>query len=264
MKISVKKKILLLFSSSIFFTVYFFNSTMEKNDTSPTFPINDEIFIENSELSYNYIASKIQCTNYNKSIRHHRSEIEQKAKDYLSHQSIAHRTKECSNYIAQINSLGSVPVTKEENETRIAFSIKVHKEIGILEMFMALYFRPSDAYCIHVDAKASKEVFAAVKGIVKCYNQMFPHSTVFIPRHAIPVFWGRGRSILEADWICYRELHELGNQWNYLTSGAGTELPLVSIQRLRHVLKKHGGNLLMVNTRNTYTERQHDFWEMQR
>ena len=215
------------------------------------------------ELSYKFFASTIQCSD-DELTQFPGSVIKQKAKNYLSDQSVLQRTKECSNYFTKVDTHGFSQVTKEEEETPIAFSIKVHREIGILEMFMALYFRPSDAYCIHVDAKASREVFATVNGIVNCYNHMFPKAAVFMPRQSVPVFWGTGGSILEADWICYREFHELGNQWKYLTSVVGTELPLVSIQRLRYVLNKNKGNVVVINEKNRNTDRQLQFWEIQR
>lgn len=265
MIISLKRTALVALSStSIFLSIYFLSSKLVGKTHTNWFSMSNEVFSNKSEqLSYELFASTIQCSRANKSTLNS-SELEQKAKDYMSEQRLVERTRECSNYFAEIDSHGFSPSTKEETETPIAFTIKVHKEIGILEMFMALYFRPSDAYCIHVDAKAGKEVFAAVKGMIKCYNQMFPQSAVFMPRQAIPVFWGAGGSILEADWICYRELYELGSRWKYLTSGAGTELPLVSIQRLRHVLQRYGGYLLMINDKNGNPDRQLHFWEMHR
>ena len=81
--------------------------------------------------------------------------------------------------------------------------------------------------------------------------------------HRIPVFWGNGGSILEADLICYRELLATNRKWKMLASVAGTELPLVSIQRFRERLEEAGGNAMQVMA-NPNKERQSQHWEIQR
>ena len=41
--------------------------------------------------------------------------------------------------------------------TSIAFNIMVHSQPGILELFLALYFRPDNHYVFHLDYKVKFE-----------------------------------------------------------------------------------------------------------
>ena len=209
-----------------------------------------------SLVTFRKLSSSLECE---KGQYRRNSTFQLETRYLLSEEQIINRTSHCSNYFSKISSNGFRPITKEEEETPLAFSFLAHKQIGILEIFMALYFRPTDAYCIHVDAKASTIVLDAVKGIVNCYNEAFPESVVFIPRHVTSVYWGKGGSILEADWICYRELAERSKKWKYVSNMAASELPFVSIQRFRQKLKEAGGNVMVIGT-NKHLQRQKRFW----
>ena len=66
-------------------------------------------------------------------------------------------------YLFQIN----------ESFPKIAMSHTVHKEIGIFEMMMSLFYHPQNSHCIYIDQKAYYKVFEAVNGIVKCYKEKF-------------------------------------------------------------------------------------------
>ena len=70
---------------------------------------------------------------------------------------------------------------------------------GILEIFLALTFRPGDSHCIHVDPKADEATTRAIKAVVSCYNHKFPNATVFEVPHPISVFWGH-ISVLEVSF----------------------------------------------------------------
>lgn len=76
------------------------------------------------------------------------------------------RTSNCDEYFALIDTFAFEPVTREEQKFPLAFSFQAHKHIGVMEMFLALYFRPTDSYCIHVDEKAGKKVKQAVNAVV--------------------------------------------------------------------------------------------------
>ena len=36
-----------------------------------------------------------------------------------------------------------------------------------------MVYQPKSSHCIHIDAKAEEKVYAAVRGIVKCYKEVF-------------------------------------------------------------------------------------------
>ena len=131
-------------------------------------------------------------------------------------------------------------------------------------MFLSLYFRPTDAHCIHIDAKADPKVFKTVLGLVHCYNEVFPNALVFIPRQVIPVFWGLGGTLMEADFICYRELMARSDKWKYVGNVAGTELPFVSIQRFRQKIKDSNGVSVSVGKITKFGDRMQHYWEMER
>ena len=198
-------------------------------------------------LNYEYFAKSLNCKNKSS---YQNPAFKKEAQAFLSNEHIIARCSDCSSYFDIINSNGFDPPTPEEKEWPLAFAYTVHKQIGILEMFLALYFRPTDAHCIHVDAKAKPEIFKTVLGIVQCYNKVFPQSLVFMPRQSIPVFWGAGGSMMEADAICYRELMARSKKWKYVGNIAGTELPFVSIQRFRQKLRRLGGNSMAIARNN--------------
>lgn len=221
-----------------------------------------ELFTEEHEeqKNYEYFARALDCR-YNNSYQN--QNYKKKAMDFLSNEQIISRCSDCSSYFNTINSNGFAPITQEEMKTPLAFSYTVHKDIGVLEMFLSLYFRPTDAHCIHVDAKADPKIFKTVLSIVNCYNEVFPESLVFMPRQVVPVFWGTGGSTLEADFVCYRELMARSNKWKVVGNVAGTELPFVSIQRFRQKLKDSNGFSINLSY-NINLDRVKHYWEMER
>ena len=174
----------------------------------------------------------------------------------MSLEAIHSRTKHWGEYFKDIPTHGFDAVTQEEKDFPIAFAVTLHKDVGIFELFLAQFFRPSDSYCIHVDAKASQDVHFAVKQIVDCYQRAFPDSVIINVAEPIPVFWGSGGSILEADWICYRELRKKSLTWKAVANFAGTELPLVSVQTFRERVQKSGGNVMTMRLTNRFSYRQ--------
>ena len=193
------------------------------------------------------------------------AKIKTKNKSFLSEPQIIERTQDCSVYFELIkpNIHENSMSTPEERAFPLAFAITTHHEIGILEMFLALYVRPKDSYCIHVDEKAKPVIHRAAQAIVNCYNEMFPKTDIFIASRTIPVYWGNGGSILEAELICYRELLRRNKAWKAMADIAGTELPLVSVQRFRENIKNAGGNIMHIMY-NPAKERQTQSWEIRR
>ena len=71
---------------------------------------------------------------------------------------------------------------------------------SILEMFLALTFRPGDSHCIHIDPKADVATTRAIKAVIGCYNYKFPNTTVFEVPHPVSVYWGH-ISVLEVSFF---------------------------------------------------------------
>ncbi|XP_059088386.1 N-acetyllactosaminide beta-1,6-N-acetylglucosaminyl-transferase-like [Tigriopus californicus] len=175
---------------------------------------------------------------------------------FLAEESIIARSMDCVKYFEIVDIVNQRLVSEAQEQYPIAMSHSVHDQIGILEMFLALMFRPQDLHCIHVDLKASEEVMAAISGVVKCYKQKYPDSEIFIPKYRVPVFWGYD-SVLEADMICMRELLKSEKPWKVYINPAGSEMPLVSSRVLRRELKSlHNRNYIDYEIFNK-TDRQH-------
>lgn len=114
-------------------------------------------------------------------------------------------------------------------------------------MFLAAQFRPVDSHCIHVDPKASPQIKNTVNSIVKCYNEKFPETNLFVAKYPVPVYWCHG-SVLEADLICLRELNERDKTWKMFLNPAGTEMPMMTHQDMRAWLQANQeGNFLDVS-----------------
>ena len=78
----------------------------------------------------------------------------------FSEQAILERTQNCSSYFYVIPALFKNPDLYKferdalnDDDEAIAYNIMVHSQPGIVEVFLALYFRPNDHYVFHLDAK---------------------------------------------------------------------------------------------------------------
>ena len=79
-----------------------------------------------------------------------------------SEDAILRRTQNCSVYFSVIPALFENVDIKEyegaimkDMSTSIAFNVMVHSHPGILELFLALYFRPDNHYAFHLDKKVN-------------------------------------------------------------------------------------------------------------
>ena len=137
--------------------------------------------------------------------------LEARIADYLSEETIIERSRSsCEVYFESISKLLTYDPSSESSGCDVrgknfplAFSISTHQQIGILEVFLALFFRPCDSYCIHMDAKAPTEVKKALDAVVNCYRTL--GGSVFVHPNPVSVVWG-AYSVLETDILCMQEL----------------------------------------------------------
>ena len=121
------------------------------------------------------------------------------ALSFLSDEAILQRTDNCDSYFKTMDIFGqelSDARFKLTSESPLAFSHSIHQQPGILEVYLALTFRPGDSHCFHIDPKAGFRTTKAMVSIISCYNQKFPNTTMFAVPHPVPVYWGH-YSILE-------------------------------------------------------------------
>ena len=133
---------------------------------------------------------------------------------FLSEESILYRTTNCDSYYEIMDIFGrelSGARLSLVTESPLAFSHSIHKQAGILEVFLALTFWPTDSHCFHIDAKASDVTAKAIETVISCYNQRYPNATIFAVQHPVPVYWGHF-SVLEASYKLHCE-STLQHEW---------------------------------------------------
>ena len=121
--------------------------------------------------------------------------------------------------------------SRVEIEFPIAFLFVIHHNPQQIVRLLRVLYRPQNAYCIHVDAKAKPDVIEAFRSLSQCVPN------VLVPRKLISVFWGFGESLLEAQLSCLEALRSARRswKWRYVMNLAGTELPMVTN---RHIVER--------------------------
>lgn len=135
-------------------------------------------------------------------------------------------------------------LTKEEEEFPIAFSILLFKHPEQFERLFRAIYRPQNFYCLHVDLKTFKHIFASVEKVSSC----FPN--VFMASQRINVVWGH--TVLDAELTCIRDL--LKYKWKYFINLTGQEFPLKTNWELVKILKTYNGANDIESTIQRYVE----------
>lgn len=124
------------------------------------------------------------------------------------------------------------PLSQEEAEFPIAFSILAYKDIHQVERLLRAIYMPQNFYCIHVDTKAPPEVLEAFKALVGCFEN------VFLASKLESVYWGH-ISIIYAEMHCIEDL--LKFKWKYFINLSGQMFPTHSNRGLVRILKLYDG-----------------------
>ena len=124
-------------------------------------------------------------------------------------------------------------MTAEEENFPIAYSILMYKDVNQVERLLRAIYRPQNYYCIHVDKKASKNAYSAMRSIVNCFTN------VFLTSRSIKVRWGT-ITVLEPDLLCMEELWKY-RKWKYFINLTGQEFPLKTNLDLVRILKAYNG-----------------------
>ena len=183
--------------------------------------------------------------------------------EFLSDESIIHRSGDCEAYFHNFPVLENLQPQSDQKRQNfpLAFSHLVHHEIGILEAFLAVFFRTTDLHCIYLDKKAGEKTKAALNGLLNCYQKKFFHSEkegldrLFIHEGSEAIHWGHS-SILKADLECLKQLliKDKTTGWKYFLNLAGSELPLKSEEWTRKMLMSFRGeeNIIEANELPNY------------
>ncbi|XP_068694092.1 N-acetyllactosaminide beta-1,6-N-acetylglucosaminyl-transferase-like isoform X2 [Montipora foliosa] len=130
---------------------------------------------------------------------------------------------------------GHPPVSEEEKQLPIAYSITLYKSARLFERILQAIYMPNNVYCIHIDKKSPDILLTAIKAMIRCLPN------VFIAATRTSVFWGHF-SLVQAQFNCMEELSRSNVKWKYYISLVGQDFPLYvnkEIVRALLTLKNH-------------------------
>ena len=85
----------------------------------------------------------------------------------------------------------------------LAYAVLLY-QVEQFERFLRAIYHPDNIYCLHVDVKAGETVRKAAESITNCFDNVFLST-----RHEYIIY--AGKSVLQAEINCLRDLHNLGN-----------------------------------------------------
>lgn len=156
-------------------------------------------------------------------------------RQYVIHPSFyINKTKFCHSFQEEMG-YDSYPVTDDEKNFPIAFSLILHKDIKHFEILLHTIYRPQNIYCLHVDQKSPQDYKDAIWKIADC----FPN--VFVASKLEAVFYA-SYSRLQADLNCMEDLLQKSVTWKYLINIAGQSFPLKTNLELVNILQIYNGS----------------------
>ncbi|RUS84602.1 hypothetical protein EGW08_007629 [Elysia chlorotica] len=144
------------------------------------------------------------------------------------------------------------PLTQEEEEFPLAYSILVFKDIELVERLLRSIYRPQNSYCINVDIKSDPEFYRAVTALVKCFSDNVRMSSI-----RFDVRWAT-YTVLEPELVCMQDLWDMDEErhekdtakdgqkvesrksrkpWKYFINLTGQEFPLKTNYELVKMIK---------------------------
>lgn len=151
----------------------------------------------------------------------------------ISDKEFTNLTKDCQAF-RESRLYDSFPVTKEELEFPLAFSILLYKEVDQAERLLRAIYRPQNVYCFHVDGNSPEVVHNAVKAIASCFDN------VFVVSSTVDVIYG-GYSRLQADLNCMKDLVSHKVEWKYFINLPSQQFPLKTNAEMVKILKIYNG-----------------------
>ncbi|KAJ8318660.1 hypothetical protein KUTeg_003751 [Tegillarca granosa] len=142
-------------------------------------------------------------------------------------------TKDCKTFRGS-RLYDSIPVSKEELEFPLAFSILLYKEVDQAERLLRAIYRPQNVYCFHVDGNSPEVVHSGIKAIANCFDN------VFVVSSTVDVIYG-GYSRLQADLNCMKDLVLHKVKWKYFINLPSQQFPLKTNAEMVKILKIYNG-----------------------
>lgn len=161
----------------------------------------------------------------------------------LSDSNVVTLTNNCVAY-KSLRHYHEKPVSQEERDFPIAYSLVVHKDAINVERLLYTIYSPANVYCIHYDQKSPSYFKKAMINLASC----FPN--VFIASKLESVIYAH-ISRLQADLNCLSDLLKSPVQWKYAINLCGQDMPLKSNFELVSELKKLNGKNMLETSRPT-------------
>nr|Q5T4J0.2 RecName: Full=Beta-1,3-galactosyl-O-glycosyl-glycoprotein beta-1,6-N-acetylglucosaminyltransferase 6 [Homo sapiens] len=135
----------------------------------------------------------------------------------------------CPYYVLE-NHYITTPLSTEEAAFPLAYVMTISQDFDTFEwLFWAIYM-PQNVYCIHVDKAATIDFKIAVSELLECF------SNAFISSQSEYIIYG-GKSRLQADLACMRDLIASTVQWRYVTNTGDHDFPLKTNREIVQYLK---------------------------
>ncbi|XP_072004136.1 beta-1,3-galactosyl-O-glycosyl-glycoprotein beta-1,6-N-acetylglucosaminyltransferase 3-like [Engystomops pustulosus] len=169
----------------------------------------------------------------------------------LNEKDFVNITSDCTNF-KKVRKYVTLPMSKEEENFPIAYSMVVHTKIDMFERLLRAIYAPQNIYCVHVDEKSTEQFKAAVRAIASCFDNVFVASKLV---KVVYASWSR----VQADFNCMEDLLQSKVQWRYLLNTCGTDFPLKTNAEIVRVLKTLNGKNTMESESPTEFKRKR--WE---
>ena len=156
----------------------------------------------------NTVCGKFISDTWNRTI--HTDDIEQRQRflrDRNRQSNTHYGNISCSKFIVD-NGFYSKRITTAERDNSMAFTILVYKYLYQFQVLMRTLYVRTNLHCIHVDRKASQEIYLYAHKLSTCLENVHVLDT------RIAVQWG-DITILEAQSLCQRFLLNQSSAWHY-------------------------------------------------
>ncbi|CAF1296824.1 unnamed protein product [Adineta ricciae] len=112
----------------------------------------------------------------------------------------------------------------------MAFTILIYKNFYQFQILIETLYIQTNFYCIHIDLKASKQIYEFARILSNCLEN------VFLLNQRFNISWGTF-SILQVERLCQQILIERSSKWFYYMTIAGSELPIETNRNRLEILQ---------------------------
>lgn len=151
----------------------------------------------------------------------------------ITNEQYVKETEDCDKFLRTRSYLPS-PLSEEEEEFPVAYSIVIHHKVQNFERLLRSIYSPQNFYCIHVDKKAPKPFIRAITAIVSCIDNVFLASQLELVVYAS---WSR----VQADINCMKDLYQVSSHWKYFINLCGQDFPIKTNLEIVRALKALAG-----------------------